>query len=347
MKKNEPPTLEDVARLASVSTATISRCINEPEKVAEQTRVRIQKIIDDVGYTPNFGARVLARSRSNTIGAIIPTMENAMFASGLQAFQETLAEAGVTLLVASSGYDTDHEYTQIRSLITHGADALMLIGSSRPQETLDFLAVRKVPYINTWCYEADSSRLFAGFDNAAAAYAMTQEVLNLGHRRLAMIAGRSSGNDRARNRIEGVVRAVDDFGPAANLTAVLETDYQLDAGGDAFEHLLKSAGHSPASWPSAIICGNDVLAAGAVMRTRQRGIRVPQDISITGFDDISLAQVVSPALTTVKVPQIDMGRSAATLLLRLLADEAPDSIEFKTEIVHRDSLAPPVSRNKT
>lgn len=340
MKKNEPPTLEDVARMANVSTATISRCINVPDKVAEPTRLRIQKIIDEVGYTPNFGARVLARSRSNTIGAIIPTMENALFASGLQAFQETLAEAGVTLLVASSGYKAEHELTQIRSLITHGADALMLIGSSRPQETLDFLALRNVPHILTWCFEDDSARLFAGFDNSAAAYTMTREVLNLGHRHIAMIAGQTSGNDRAQHRIDGVNKAVQEFGHSAHLSAVVETGYQLTLGGDAFERLM-----SPTKKPTAIICGNDVLAAGAVVRATQLGIKVPLEVSITGFDDISLASVVSPALTTVRVPQIDMGRSAATLLLSLLAEEKPASIKFDTEIVHRNSLAPPSPAN--
>ncbi|MBX2883695.1 MAG: LacI family DNA-binding transcriptional regulator [Granulosicoccus sp.] len=338
MKKNEPPTLEDVARLANVSTATISRSINEPDKVAEKTRSRIQQIIDAVGYTPNFGARVLARSRSNTVGAIIPTMENAMFASGLQAFQETLAASGVTLLVASSGYSTDHEFSQIRSLVTHGADGLMLIGSSRPQETLDFLALRNVPYVLSWCCPADTSKPYAGFDNSAAAHALTMEILHLGHRNIAMIAGKREGNDRANNRVEGVMRAVQEFGSSATLSAVVESAYQLEQGGIAFEQLMSSP-----KKPSAIICGNDVLAAGAVLRADRIGIRVPHDVSITGFDDISLASVVSPTLTTVRVPQIDMGKSAAKLLLGLLADEQPESLEFATEIIHRESLAPPAN----
>lgn len=338
MKRTEPPTLEDVARLASVSTATISRCINEPDKVAPPTRARIQKIIDEIGYTPNFGARVLARNRSNTVGAVIPTMENALFASGLQAFQETLSESGVTLLVASSGYNAEQELTQIRSLVTHGADGLMLIGSSRPQETLDFLSLRNVPYVVTWCYQPDPTRLFAGFDNNTAAFSITTEVLKLGHRAIAMIAGLPDGNDRARNRIEGVERAVREFGTTATLTDVIETPYSLEQGGDALEQLM-----STQEKPTAIVCGNDVLAAGAIIRAGQLGIKVPRDVSITGFDDISLASVVSPALTTVRVPQIDMGRAAAIGLLNLIADENTDSIEFKTDIVYRESLAPPSS----
>ena len=125
--------------MAGVSTATVSRCFNSPERVVEATRKKILLIVDELGYTPHFGARVLASNRSNTVGAIIPTMENAIFARGLQAFQETLAENNVTLLVASSGYDPEREFRQIRTLISQGADGLLLIGHARLDSTYAFL----------------------------------------------------------------------------------------------------------------------------------------------------------------------------------------------------------------
>jgi LacI family transcriptional regulator len=280
---------------------------------------------------------MLASNRSNTVGAIIPTMANAMFASGLQAFQEELATAGVTLLVASSGYDAKHELSQIRSLLTHGADGLLLIGSSRLKETSEFLALRQIPYVVSWCYKHGSKVLFAGFDNQKAAYQMTMEVLRLGHRRVAMIAGISEGNDRASNRIKGVRQAVREFGNNARLMKVIEAEYSQSSGGDAFSRLM-----SESQTPTAIICGNDVLAAGAIVRARQQGIEVPRQVSITGFDDIGLATAVYPSLTTVRVPQEEMGRCAAKLLLELLSrDGTPTSVEFETKVVHRESLAPP------
>ncbi len=337
MKKPVHPTLEDVARAANVSTATISRAINTPDKVALQTRLQIQDVIRELGYTPHSGGRTLASNRSNTVGAIIPTMANAMFASALQAFQEELSTAGVTLLVASSGYDGRHEFSQIQSLITHGADGLLLIGAARLPETRQFLALRQIPYVVSWCYKPNSKLLFAGFDNQKAAYAMTMEVFRQGHRSIAMIAGISKGNDRASNRIKGVKQAVKHYGKNARLVKVIEASYSQTDGGDAFAQLMQRA-----DVPTAIVCGNDVLAAGAIIRARQMGIAVPQDVSITGFDDIDIASVVYPPLTTVRVPQRRMGRSAAKLLLEMLfTDNTPSSIEFDTEIIHRESLAPP------
>ncbi len=338
LKHKGPPTLEDVARAARVSTATISRSINEPDKVASDTRDRIAAIIDELGYTPNFGGRVLASNRSNTVGAVIPTMANAMFASGLQVFQQALSEAGINLLVASSGYNAQTELEQIKSLVAHGADGLLLIGSARPAETTRFLELRKIPFVIAWCYQHNDARCFAGFDNAQAANNITTEVLNKGHRLIAMIAGHSEQNDRSKNRIAGVMRGIQNFSEDAQLLSVIETDYSLESGGDAFETLM-----SAKTKPTAIICGNDVLAAGVIVRAKQLGIDIPNQVSVTGFDDIALASAVSPALTTVRVPQLEMGKAAAALLLKLLAGEKPQSTELKTQIIHRDSLAAPGS----
>ena len=333
MKPVIPPTLQDVARAAKVSTATISRAINSPDKVATDTRHRIEQVIEQLGYTPNFSGRALACNRSNTVGAVIPTMANAMFAGGLQVFQEVLSEASYNLLVASSGYSFKTELQQIKSLVAQGADGLLLIGDSRPQETTRFLEQRNIPYIIAWCYQHNDKRYFAGFDNIKAASSIADEVLKKGHRQIAMIAGHSEQNDRSRNRITGVRQSITRE-HNARLLSIVETDYTLDAGGEAFEKIM----HESVK-PSAIICGNDVLAVGAIVRARQLGINVPAEVSITGFDDISLATVVSPALTTVRVPQLEMGKTAAHAMLSLLNNGTSESYELQTEIIHRESLA--------
>ena len=327
-----PPTLADVARTAQVSTATISRSINQPEKVAESTRNRIQQVIEQLGYTPNFGGQALASNRSNTVGAVIPTMNNAMFASALQVFQEVLSESSINLLVASSGYSAESELRQIRSLIARGADGLLLIGSARPDTTTEFLQLRNIPYVIAWSYLANDERTFAGFDNVSAASQITKEVLQKGHTKIAMIAGKTQNNDRAKNRIKGVTKTLAQQN--LQLLETIETGYSIESGGDAFETLMTRA-----KKPSAVICGNDVLAAGAIVRANQLGIKVPEKVSITGFDDIALASVVTPALTTVKVPQLEMGKAAAKLLLQKLSQQTPASIELQTEVVMRQSLA--------
>ncbi len=334
MTRESAPTLEDVARTAGVSTATVSRCFNSPDRVIDATREKVMRVVNELGYTPHFGGRVLASNRTNTVGAVIPTMDNAIFARGLQAFQEGLAEAGVTLLVASSGYDPQQEFEQIQTLISRGADGLLLIGDARSAEAYAFLERRSIPYVIAWTYRAGNKVSHVGFDNKDAARRMTERVLGNGHRNLAMIAGLTRNNDRAADRIAGVREALAAAGLAAERLPIVEVPYTLEAGAGAFAALMR---RSPR--PTAVICGNDVLAVSAIVRAKEMRLKVPQDISITGFDDIELAEIVEPRLTTVHVPHKRMGSAAARLLLDLRDGRIDhQSIEFETFIVDGNSL---------
>jgi LacI family transcriptional regulator len=162
------PTLQDVAAAAGVSTATVSRCLNFPDKVAERTRSKVMQAVKVLSYSPNFGARAMAARRTNTIGAIIPTMENAVFARGLQSFQDELREYGFTMLVASTSYRPEVEEEQIRALVARGADALLLIGHERSPEVYQFLDVQRIPTLVTWAFDGQSPRPSIGFDNRKA-----------------------------------------------------------------------------------------------------------------------------------------------------------------------------------
>lgn len=332
------PTVEDVARLSGVSTATVSRVLNAPDQVRLETRQRVTEAVARLGYTPNFRARALASNRSDTIGAIIPTMENAIFARGVQALEEELSKKGVTLLVATSNYDVELEAAQIRALLGRGVDGLFLIGEARPQETYEQLHRHAIPFVLAWNPNGASPHCSVGFDNRAAARRMTERVLNAGHSHVAMIAGVTAWNDRAAARVEGVREALAARGlrlePGRNL---LEADYTLSGGEAATRRFMRLEPR-----PTAIVCGNDVLAAGALMELRARGLRAPEDVSVVGFDDIDLATAVTPALTTVHVPHRRMGATAAELLLDMArTDEAGPNMVFETFIVERASLAPP------
>jgi LacI family transcriptional regulator len=328
------PTLYDVAAAAEVSTATVSRCINFPDQVAPKTRQKVQSAIAALGYSPNFGAKVMAAKRTNTIGAIIPTMENAIFARGLQAFQEELRLHGFTMLVASTGYQPETEEEQIRALVARGADALLLIGHQRDPEIYRFLDAQAVPCLVIWAYDPTSSRPSIGFDNCAAMQQMATKVIEMGHRSLAFISAGTAQNDRASARHRGILQAMQGakIDPAG--LVFVETTYGVEEGGRAFADIMAAQPR-----PTAVFCGNDVLAAGAVMRARQMGINVPDEVSIIGFDDIELAQIVFPALTTVHVPHQQMGRKAGQALVRFLRDGVPmESIELLTRPVMRDTL---------
>ena len=322
--------------MAGVSTATVSRVLNEPERVRAKTRRRVEAAVAHFDYTPHFGGRALASNRTNTVGAVIPTMENAIFARGLQALQEALAADGVTLVVATSNYDPEREAQQIRTLLGRGVDGLVLIGEARDPALYTMLERRGVPFVLVWSWRPDCPWPCVGFDNLAAASAMTERVVDLGHRQIAMIAGVTRSNDRAAARVEGVRAALVARGLQLDESNLIESPYHLEAGANAARHLLAAAPR-----PSAIICGNDVLAAGALTAVRDLGLKAPADVSVTGFDDIDLALVLDPSLTTVHVPHRRMGEAAARLLLRLRArEDDTDSVVFETVLVERGSLAP-------
>ncbi|MRU14872.1 LacI family DNA-binding transcriptional regulator [Roseovarius sp. A21] len=331
------PTLADVASRAGVSTATVSRCLNAPAQVVEETRKRVLQAVQDLGYSPNFGARALAAKRTNTVGAVIPTMDNAIFARGLQAFQEELGRNGITMLVASSAYRPELEAEQIRALVARGADALLLIGHDRDPAIYRFLEARGVPALIAWAYDETAGKPSIGFDNRRAMAGLAAQVIAQGHTRLAAISAEQACNDRARERMNGVREAMQAAGLPPEGLHLIEVPYSVDHGAEAMGQLMAL---SPR--PTAVICGNDVLAVGAMQKAQEMGLDVPRDVSVTGFDDIELARVVTPQLTTVHVPHRDMGRQAAQLLKQMIGGTPmAQSVALQTELRLRGTLGPP------
>ena len=330
------PTLADVARQAGVSTATVSRCLNSPEQLSKTTRERVLQTVQHLGYAPNFNARALAAKRTNTVGAIIPTMENAIFARGLQSFQEELGLLGMTLLVASSSYSQTLEEQQIKTLIARGADALLLIGHYRSQKTYDFLNKRGVPVLVSWIYRGGEDQISIGFDNRKAITPLAEKIIALGHKNIGFISAPMSENDRAGDRVEGVQSVMKASGLDPRNLNLIEIPYSIENGEVAFKKLMSC--EKP---PSVVICGNDVFAVGAIKSAKQLGYKVPSDISITGFDDIELASVIEPALTTVHVPHRKMGKIAARMLVDMIDHKKPKSRELGTSVIFRETLGPP------
>ncbi|MEM6383071.1 MAG: LacI family DNA-binding transcriptional regulator [Pseudomonadota bacterium] len=336
-RRRTQPTIDDVASEAGVSTATISRTLNEPERVSQKTRERVLAAVDRLGYQPNFSAKALAASRTGTVGAIIPTMDNAIFARGLQAFQEELGAHGYTLLVASSSYHPELEAQQVRKLVARGVDALMLIGTDRESSVYRYLEDRAVPLVTAWAFRDDAPVPCVGFDNRNAMATLTRKVLALGHRRLAIISAPTAYNDRARERVKGALSAIEQSGLPAASVPIVEVTYAIANGAEAFAELMGR--DAP---PTAVLCGNDVLAVGALGRARQMGLSVPGDVSITGFDDIELAEISFPPLTTVHVPHRQMGQAAARLLVNLIrGDHIGKQTALETKIVERGTLERP------
>ena len=330
------PTLADVAQRANVSTATVSRCLNSPDRVVGETRERVLKAVAELGYAPNFGARALAAKHTNTVGAVIPTMENAVFARGIQAFQEELVRHGKTLLIASSAFQASLEEEQVRALVARGADALLLIGYDRSDKLYDFLRQRSVPTLVAWSYEENQDQPAIGFDNENSMAELARMVIRAGHKNIACISAPASSNDRARARVVGIRRAMREAGLNPDDLTLIETEYGIENGEAAFRETMAIAPDT-----TVVMGGNDVLAIGALRAAKEMGLRVPEDISITGFDDIEIAMLAEPALTTVHVPHREMGRRAAGMLIQMLnQSDTPESVKLPTDIRFRRSLGP-------
>lgn len=328
------PTLDDVARVAGVSPATVSRSLNTPGLVSKSTLRRVKQAVEQLGYTPHFGARHMAAKRTKTIGAIIPTMENAIFAEGLQAFQEQLRTHGYTLLVSSSSYDPEVEAEQVRALASRGADGILLIGYWRKAAIYDFLKQRNIPFLLSWAFAANNVLPAIGFDNRASMYELCGQIFDMGHRQFGVISGTVEGNDRASNRLKGITERLNIAGINLENVPIVETPYGIQNGADALEKIMRGDNR-----PTVIMCGNDVLAVGAIQRAQEMGLDVPTDVSITGFDGIELANVVTPRLTTVRIPHSDMGRMAADELVRMVeTGEAGKSLELSGIVSIKQSV---------
>ena len=328
------PTLDDVARLAGVSRATASRALATPGMVKLEAREAIARAVAELGYVRHAAARALASQKSFLVGGIVPTLDNPIFARCLDALQRTLDEAGFTLLVATSKYSATSELKSINTLLERGVAGLMLVGSSRQKDTYELLKRKHIPYCLTWSSAADPGQVCIGFDNRKAAAQIVNYLWDLGHRRFAMIAGITKDNDRALERLETIQEMLRARGVSP---LIVERRYTISESQDAIRYLLDRPKR-----PTAIICGNDIQALGAMAGCAAMGLRVPRDVSITGFDDMDFARCTTPSLTTIRVEADQIGRYAGERLIAMIEThgEAP-SVQLPIDLIVRGSSAPP------
>jgi LacI family transcriptional regulator len=329
--------LSDVARISGVSSATVSRALNNPKIVSEHSLSRIQQAVSELGYLPNSAGRALASCRTHTIGALIPTLSNPIFAAGVGGFETTLNELGYSVIVSSTDYHLDREERQARTLIERGASALMFMGGTHETDLRQLLTARRIPFVNTWVYDPRSEDPCIGFDNEHAAMQLVDHLVGLGHERFAMIAGITDENDRAAARVKGVRKALKRRKLPLPVENVIECEYSVSSGRGGLRTLMDRIDPRP----TAIICGNDLQAFGAIFEANAMGLKVSADLSITGFDDIEMASHVPPGLTTMHVPSREMGVSAATFLTRrLMGESASNHVRIDTKLVIRGSTGP-------
>lgn len=328
-----PVRLTDVAQRAGVSTASVSRVLNQPDRVSVRLRQQVEAALKELRYVPHGAARALASQRTRTIGAVVPTLDIAIFAKGIMALEARLHEAGQSLLIASSEYDPAREAEVVRALIERGVDGLVLVGGHRAQPLQELLEAAGVPWLDTYTFERDQAGACIGIDHRAATYRMTRHLIDLGHRRFALMTSPRVHNARIAARFAGSLQALQEAGLEPPRPLQVEMAYSIADGRAGLQALLGS-GHRF----TALVCTTDVLAIGALAEARARGIAVPAELSVTGFDDLDLSSHVDPPLTTVSVPAHEIGRRAAAHLLAMIERRpVPLRVELPANLILRGS----------
>ena len=306
--------LIDVARLAGVCNATASRALARPAAVSAETHKRVAAAAQQLGYVPDGAARALRAQRTLTVGAILPTLDNQLFAKVTHALQKTLDASGYLLLLACHESDLKNELKVARSLIARGVDGLVLIGAEHDEALYALLADSGIPYLLMLSLDRSGRHPCVGFDNRVAATRMANYLIDVGHREIAVISGSTAGNEA--ERVAGARDALTARGIELPPERVIEAPHTLAAGRAAMREFLAAAAR-----PTAVICTNDVLAMGAVIECHAQKVAVPDAMSVTGFDDVEAASILVPALTTVRVPMRELGCAAAHQMLARLHGE--------------------------
>jgi LacI family transcriptional regulator len=330
-------TLRRIAREAGVSIATASRAIRQPKVVSDQTRARVLRLVEAYGYVPDAVAASFSSRRSGVVGLVVPTISNSIYAAFTEAVQAALQESGRKLLIASTGYSAAIERDIIVKLVESRAEAVILTGYARDGTLYDLLRRYEIPFVVSWSTSPDPRVPSISFDNYAAAFDAVERLLRLGHRHIGLMCGVTAINDRASQRLAAYRDALENHGIAFNKALVCERPFEAAEGSTALKEMLDSS--TP---PTAVFCANDILAMGALFACQRRGVRVPEELSIVGFDDLPIAATTWPALATVHVPGAEMGRMVARGVVSALdSGEMIRSEIVRTEFISRDSVGRP------
>jgi len=316
--------MSQIAELAGVSTATVSRTFHSPNLVRPEIRNRILKIARQHNYLYHAPAGDLSRRRSNIIGILIPTANKSVFGTTLMAIQEKAQENYYSVIIGNTLYDADLESRLVTQFRERRVAGVIFTGFVFGQEKLiRSLIDNDIPCVIIWEKLPDKDISYVGFDNYKAAYSATDYLIRLRHRRIGLIIGPHDKVGRVQKRLGGYQKALEDHGLSFdNRLVVAAAEPDLAEGKRAMTQLLAASRR-----PTAVFAASDRLAIGALAAVREQGRRVPDDLSLVGFDDIDVSAYCDPPLTTVRVPAHEIGTLAVNILL--------DSIERGSTQVHQ------------
>ncbi len=315
--------IRKISELAGVSVATVSRVLNHPETVSEETRNRILMVMEEMNYVPNIIARSLTTNRTSTIGLIIPNILNPLYPSIAKGVEDVFYKKGYNILLSNTEYDAKREKACIEMLLSKKVDGLIICSSILGRADFDIIIKQKVPFVLLGEYVEDSDMNIVYTDYLLGAYMATNHLIKAGYKTIAHISG-PMNRKASIEKLEGYKKALLEVGYKYDEEYIIEGNNQIDGGHLALKKVLKKKGK-----PDAIFVANDLMALGAIEAIKVSGYTVPSDIAVVGFDDIDVASLIEPKLTTVTHPVYRMGLTAARLLLDNISNEDEDCFKQK------------------
>ncbi|SAK87176.1 LacI family transcription regulator [Caballeronia hypogeia] len=307
-------TLEDVARVAGVTAMTVSRAMNRPELVREETRRRVLDAVRTTGYVPNLLAGALASNKSRLVALLLPTIATSIFTDMVQAMMSSLAASGYQTLLGLTDYLPEREEQIVQTLLGRRPDAIVLTGTDHTALTRERLAKTRVPILEIWDLVDDPIDMLIGFSHEAVGEAVARHLLQKNYRRFGVV---SAGDPRGLRRSRSMIAELQRRGVADVPLEILPAPATPQAGRDGLARMLEHG------LPDVIVCSTDTLAQGVLAEAARRGMAVPRQVAVMGFGDLSTAAHVHPALSTVRIDGAGIGRMAAEALLARLDGRQP------------------------
>ena len=334
-RKGAPGVIE-VAKRAGVSPATVSRYFNTPELLKPETCAKVQNAAEALGYLKRSSPINESHRFTGTIGLVVPTIDNAIFAEVIEAFATRLRELDLTLLIAAHGYDLDEEIGIVRSLLARKIDGVVVVGFEHSDIAMRMLRTQSVPVLSIWNYQIMSELPCIGCDNVAAGEMAAQAVIDMGHSDIALLFPPTDANDRAADRRRGAMGTLEKANIQVDTKWQHDCPYDLGYAKRIAKGLLEQAGR-----PSAFLCGNDVIAHGVMLAAQALDLKIPDQLSVVGIGDFRGSAEFEPGLSTVRFPAKRIGISAADRISKAsYGTWEPDSCQLiPHRWVERGSLA--------
>lgn len=328
--------IKDVARAAGVSTATVSHVINKTRAVSEATRQRVMRAIETCNYYPNSHARSLASGRSHTLGLLVSDISNPFFPELVKSIETVAFEKGYDVILSNTDYNDERTLNYVQRFIERKVAGVALMTSELDRNLIDELARYHVPvvFLDIGSAGVCMSNLLVNYGEGIEE--AIKHLVSLGHRNIAYIGGPGHLASAAK-RLEAFCNTMVGQLPGADRPVIYEGDFRLEGGRLAAREMFEEG-----ELPTAVVVANDMMALGVMQECRERGLHVPEDISIVGFDDIAFAALSNPPLTTVRLPRAELGLKAVEALLATIQDSDRQGVEINipTYLVLRDSTGP-------